>query len=219
MPTRWPSTSEIQLFTERFIQSKPADKKTVQPQFSAEVASTSTYTQCNISIVLIDTATYVETELDLSYGKHKSIDLSRLGLYKHLRILNLSGNGLTIVPQEIGECHELQKLNLSFNKFAKIPDSLCALEQLTELYMESNALTAIPDEISKLKNLKILNLNNNNIAKIPDSLGALEQLTDLNMGFNALTTIPSGIKNLKLRLLRLNYNKLKEFPWQIIEEL
>nr|XP_006813579.1 PREDICTED: leucine-rich repeat and death domain-containing protein 1-like [Saccoglossus kowalevskii] len=215
MTTRWPSTFETKLFTERFLQSKTADIKTLQPQFDDdEVASTSTYTQKSlIQSVQEDTATCVEMELDLSHKKHKSIDLSRLGLYKDLRILNLKHSELTIVPSEIGECHELQKLDLSFNKISKIPESLYALEQLTELNMRSNALTSVPDEIGKLKSMKTLNLSSNKIEKIPASLCALEKLTELNMGSNALTSIPDEIGKLKsMETLDLSFNKIDKIP-------
>ncbi|XP_002739088.1 uncharacterized protein LOC100377888 [Saccoglossus kowalevskii] len=156
--------------------------------------------------------------LKLYYNNIEKIPDSLCAL-EQLTELNMKYNALTAIPDEIGKLKSMKILKLYYNNIEKIPDSLCALEQLTKLNMKCNALTSIPDEISKLKRMKTLNLSENKIEKIPDSLCALEQLTELNMEFNALTAIPSGIKNLKLRLLRLNNNKLKEFPWQIIEEL
>ncbi|XP_077865612.1 uncharacterized protein LOC102806987, partial [Saccoglossus kowalevskii] len=106
MPTRWPSTFEIKLFTERFLQSKPADIKTLQPQFDDdEVASTSTYIQKKSLIQSVPKGMKNLTNLrslQLQHNELKTFPWKIIEEMPDLEELLLCGNRLEKIPKEIG---------------------------------------------------------------------------------------------------------------------
>ena len=55
--------------------------------------------------------------------------------------LDLSGLGLTVVPDSLRELRQLQSLNLSHNKLAALPIFLGELSQLLFLDLSDNQLT------------------------------------------------------------------------------
>ena len=84
--------------------------------------------------------------------------------------LDLSGEGLTVLPGEIG-----------------------SLTNLTHLWLWGNQLTALPGEIGNLTNLTYLWLQGNQLTALPEELGKLKRLTDLSIYGNPLTFPPASI--------------------------
>ena len=60
--------------------------------------------------------------------------------------LDLSGEGLTVLPPEIGKLTNLQTLNLSHNKLSSLPAEFGHLH-LTKLTLDDNPLESLPPEI------------------------------------------------------------------------
>ncbi len=101
-----------------------------------------------------------------------------------LETLDLSGCGLTILPEAIGALKNLRSLNLSGNKLNKLPESIEKLANLEELYLDGNHLRSI-HQILSLKNLKILSIN---ISDDSAFLSAnLNQLKEKNQNLKILT--------------------------------
>ena len=64
--------------------------------------------------------------------------------------LDLSGLGLTAIPDSLGQLPHLRGIYLSDNQFTVIPDSLLQLEHLQSLYLSRNRITTIPDSLARL---------------------------------------------------------------------
>ena len=77
-----------------------------------------------------------------------------------MKVLDLSGRGLTEVPVE--RLHP----------------------ELEELYLYDNALTRLPEAVGRLARLRVLDLNRNPIEALPDlsGLGSLEFLYAAEIG-------------------------------------
>jgi len=76
--------------------------------------------------------------------------------------LDLSHEGLTVLPPEIGQLTSLTQLNLSGNKLTALPPQIGQLNNLTTLVLWNKRLNALPPEIGQLTNLTWLVLGDNN---------------------------------------------------------
>ena len=129
------------------------------------------------------------------------------------RKLDLSGQGLTEIPEAIANLTNLTHLYLSENQIAQIPEVLANLTNLTLLHLRSNQITQIPEALAKLTNLTQLNLKSNQITQIPESLGNLTNLTHLYLSNNQITQIPEVFADLtNLTLLELSNNQITQIP-------
>jgi len=72
---------------------------------------------------------------------------------KRWPVLNLSGQGVTELPAEIGQLANLQTLKLSHNQLTSLPESIGQLTNLQSLELSQNELTSLPDSIGQLTNL------------------------------------------------------------------
>ncbi len=77
-----------------------------------------------------------------------------------LQILYLGGNHLQHLPEEMGECRDLQSLILCDNRLSVLPHSLSRLHKLQSLSLHSNRLSTLPPGIVNLQ-LVELSLRNN----------------------------------------------------------
>ncbi|CAL8997739.1 unnamed protein product [Prunus brigantina] len=77
---------------------------------------------------------------------------------KYLRTLNLSGNSIKELPEEIGELIHLRHIDLSFNwPLEKLPDTICGLYNLSTLRLvRCSQLKKLPENMGNLINLKHL---------------------------------------------------------------
>ena len=87
-----------------------------------------------------------------------------------LKTLLLSNNSLSYVPRSIlgatnttAHLRFLEKLDLSSNNLATLPDSISNLPALNDLNLDDNAIVSLPKTIGKLSKLKVLSLRNNHI--------------------------------------------------------
>ena len=75
--------------------------------------------------------------------------------------LDLSGIGLTELPDELWELTQLTSLKLSRNQLTGVPEAISRLTNLTTLYLSGNQLTGVPEAIFGLTNLTHLDLRGN----------------------------------------------------------
>jgi hypothetical protein len=129
-------------------------------------------------------------------------------------ILELDGQGLTELPNDIRILHQsLKVLSLSNNQLSKLPDELVLLEHLTELDVSDNYLTELPAQIGRLTSLEMLSLAHNRLRELPPSIGQLTGLRDLRVNDNKLRKLPAEIWHLTtLRRLHIQQNRLTELP-------
>ena len=108
---------------------------------------------------------YALTSLDISHAKLSSLD--------DLALAQLSS---------------LQSLNLCYNSFRFIPESLGELSHLTHFSCSDNQLGALPASIGRLQNLQRLDVHNNSLSELPKSLWNCGSLTYINVTSNLLGT-------------------------------
>ena len=58
--------------------------------------------------------------------------------------LDLSGEGLSQLPESLWQLSQLQVLDLNDNQLTAVPEVLGQLSQLQALYLDYNQLTAVP---------------------------------------------------------------------------
>ena len=112
-----------------------------------------------------------------------------IGNLSALRLLFLQGNSIRgPIPATISNCVSLANLQMSFNQFTSIPDSLFGMANLTQLYLASNLFSGtIPSRFGQINNIRELDLSSNAFSgEIPIEYRALTRLTSLKLDFNLL---------------------------------
>ncbi|KAM5578649.1 putative disease resistance protein RGA3 [Rosa sericea] len=98
---------------------------------------------------------------------------------KCVRTLNLSGNDIREVPDEVGVLVHLRYLDLSYNYWLeKLPDSLCNLVNLQTLRVHSTGVEKLPEAMGKLTSLQHLH---GPWLKLPKSIARLKSLRTLDL--------------------------------------
>jgi internalin A len=151
--------------------------------------------------------------------------------------LDLSGQGLTELPPEIGKLTQLETLilgkvkkwvwmngdfllpTLETNQLTKLPVELKNLQNLRRLHLGGNPLEAIPAIVFELKQLNSLSLVSTGLADIPYSLTQLSNLTQLDLNSNQISQIPEVIGQLSnLTKLFLSGNQINQIS-EVIGQL
>jgi len=153
---------------------------------------------------------YINEDLDLGIASEGTLFrnmneiISRISeVKKTVKSINLNNQyALKEIPAILGECKQLEKLNISHTSIHEIPDfvfdlpnlrhlSCCCtelasfpmgifrLEGLEQLHIRINKDWVIPKEIPPLSKLKILALDLYSPAALPHNLGILESLEQL----------------------------------------
>lgn len=113
---------------------------------------------------------------------------------------------ISSLPNEIGNLHNLEVVDISWNRFTEFPPSLLHLTNLTKLDLSHNNISEIPPKIGNLVNLIMLGLNSNRINKIPEEMGNLTKLERVNLNFNPLAEMPTILFNLpNIVVIELNH--------------
>jgi len=136
-----------------------------------------------------------------------------IGTAKTLRILNLNGNVLKTLPHGIGNLLTLEKLEINNNELVELPKEIGRLSLLETLSIAGNPISTLPDSIGAMKNLVNLDMSCCHFTKLPEALTHATRILDLNIGGNQLEVLPDGIGRMT-RLVSLNVqdNKLKDLP-------
>uniref|UniRef100_I3M2L5 Protein scribble homolog n=1 Tax=Ictidomys tridecemlineatus TaxID=43179 RepID=I3M2L5_ICTTR len=152
-------------------------------------------------------------ELDVSRNDIPEIPES-IKFCKALEIADFSGNPLSRLPDGFTQLRSLAHLALndvSLQALPGDPDTLGALPNLRELWLDRNQLSALPPELGNLRRLVCLDVSENRLEELPVELGGLALLTDLLLSQNLLQRLPDGIGQLKqLSILKVDQNRLCE---------
>lgn len=110
--------------------------------------------------------------------------------WKSLKVLDLCGCGLSVLPVE-----------------------LTRLPLLERLYLDNNKLTLLPPELGELKTLKVLRVDNNMLLSVPVELKQCVMLVELSLEHNKLVRPLLDLRAMAdLRVLRLFGNPLEFLP-------
>ncbi|NXC20238.1 LRC20 protein, partial [Corythaeola cristata] len=76
--------------------------------------------------------------------------------------LNLAGNYLHRLPEEVTSLLHLRAINLSRNRFRRFPEPLATVANLETIDLEENEITEVPvEKLASMTSLRSLNLRAN----------------------------------------------------------
>ena len=128
-----------------------------------------------------------------------------------LEILDLSGNHLSALPDDLGRLKNLRVLFASDNAFTILPEVLGSLPRLSQVGLRNNQLNTV-SAAALPPSLRWLILTGNAIAALPETLGQCP-LEKVALAGNRLTELPESLANCDhLALLRISANPLRTFP-------
>ena len=129
-----------------------------------------------------------------------------------LEVLDLSGNALTSLPDDLHRLHRLRVLFASDNRFTALPASLGRCAQLEMVGFKANRIVDVPAEALPPQ-LRWLILTDNAIEQLPDALGHCTRLQKLMLAGNRLQALPATLAGCeRLELLRIAANRLPTLP-------
>lgn len=148
--------------------------------------------------------------LDLSCGLTKFPD-EIFDLADTLEILNLSGNALSRLPDELYKLYKLRIIFCSDNHFTELPKVLGQCEQLEMMGFKANRIKHVPATALPPK-LRWLILTDNKICELPGELGTCTRLQKLMLAGNLLQELPDLTACIQLELLRISANRFAKLP-------
>ena len=133
-------------------------------------------------------------------------------LAETLEILDLSGNRLATLPDDLLRLHRLRILFCSDNRFTELPAVLGQCAELEMIGFKANRICQVPATALPPK-LRWLILTDNRIAELPPEIGRCTRLQKLMLAGNQLRTLPTEMANCSgLELLRIAANQLAALP-------
>ncbi|MBN0979368.1 protein kinase [Pseudomonas sp. SDM007_2] len=149
--------------------------------------------------------------LDLSCGLTQ-FPREIFDLADSLEILNLSGNALSSLPDDLHRLPHLRVLFCSDNAFTELPACLGQCQQLSMVGFKANQIEHVP-AAALPSQLRWLILTDNRISQLPDALGERPLLQKLMLAGNRLEQLPASLAQChNLELLRIASNRLTQLP-------
>ncbi|WP_141916102.1 MULTISPECIES: leucine-rich repeat-containing protein kinase family protein [unclassified Herbaspirillum] len=129
-----------------------------------------------------------------------------------LEILDLSGNQLSALPDDLPRLHQLRIIFCSDNAFTELPAVLGRCARLEMIGFKANRIGRVPGAALPAA-LRWLVLTDNRIEALPPEIGHCTRLQKLMLAGNRLRSLPSEMANCRrLELLRLAVNRFEAFP-------
>jgi tRNA A-37 threonylcarbamoyl transferase component Bud32 len=130
-----------------------------------------------------------------------------------LEILDLTGNALSALPDDLNRFTKLRILFCSSNQFTELPDVLGKCTSLSMIGFKANQITHIPEHAIPTQNLRWLIVTDNALTHLPKSIGACKKLQKLMLAGNQLSALPDSLANCHtLELLRVSANQINALP-------
>ncbi len=134
----------------------------------------------------------------------------RLG---RLKILNIYGCQLHVLPPDVRRLKRLEVLDLYHNELRFLPAEIGQLQHLKTLAVSNNQLWKLPEEVGNMSGLQKLYAHHNKLSRLPD---LPKKLTLLDIGFNDFKDFPETVKMLDvLEEFDFSHNKISEVPLEI----
>ncbi len=151
------------------------------------------------------------TRLDLAAGLTE-FPPEIFDLAESLEVLNLSGNALATLPDDLPRLRHLRVLFCSDNQFTAVPKVLGQCPELSMVGFKANRIRTLP-AAALPPALRWLILTDNQLASLPAEIGNCQHLQKLMLAGNQLTALPAELAHCtRLELLRIAANQLTELP-------
>ncbi|KAA0972848.1 leucine-rich repeat-containing protein kinase family protein [Pseudomonas sp. ANT_H12B] len=151
------------------------------------------------------------TRLDLACGLTE-FPREIFDLADSLEVLNLSGNALSSLPDDLHRLTRLRVLFCSDNLFTELPDCLGQCAALTMIGFKANRIERVPGAALPPL-LRWLILTDNCLSELPTELGERPHLQKLMLSGNRLRCLPESLRDChRLELIRIAANQLTELP-------
>ncbi len=135
-----------------------------------------------------------------------------LSLKETLEVLDLTGNQLNSLPDELAGFGKLRIIFCSENRFTELPEVLGRCPALTMVGFKANRIATVSARALPA-GLRWLILTDNQIESLPDELGQCDALQKLMLAGNRLRELPASLANCRnLELLRIAANRIERFP-------
>lgn len=129
-----------------------------------------------------------------------------------LEILDLSGNELSSLPDELPRLRRLRIVFASNNRFTELPEVLGRCPNLEMIGFKSNRIRRVSGAALPPR-LRWLILTDNAIEALPPEIGRCTRLQKLALAGNRLTALPAEMAHCRgLELLRISANRLEQAP-------
>lgn len=129
-----------------------------------------------------------------------------------LEVLDLSGNALSALPDDLPRLSKLRILFASNNPFTELPEVLGQCPQLSMVGFKANRIRRVSGK-ALAPTLRWLILTDNEIDALPAEIGNCTQLQKLMLAGNRLRTLPEELAACsRLELLRVAANQLSALP-------
>ncbi|MEN9659685.1 MAG: hypothetical protein RL571_3150 [Pseudomonadota bacterium] len=129
-----------------------------------------------------------------------------------LEILNLSGNLLSSLPDDLPRLHQLKVIFCSDNQFQHLPEALGHCPRLAMVGFKANQISNV-SAASLPQALRWLILTDNQLSQLPAELGQCLSLQKLMLAGNQLQSLPAELAACQdLELIRIAANQLQALP-------
>ncbi|MFO0033228.1 MAG: leucine-rich repeat domain-containing protein, partial [Cyanobacteriota bacterium] len=129
-----------------------------------------------------------------------------------LEILNLSGNALAALPDDLSRLSKLRVLFCSGNRFTRLPEVLSSCLQLEMVGFKSNSIREV-SAAAISPGLRWLILTDNQVSALPEAIGSCTRLQKLMLAGNQLADLPEAMRGcVGLELLRISANRFQSLP-------
>ena len=130
-----------------------------------------------------------------------------------LEILDLTGNALSTLPNDLNRLKKLRILFCSSNQFKYLPEVLGECKNLSMIGFKANQIRHIPENAIPTATLRWFIATDNALKAVPNALGDCANLQKLMLAGNQLTTLPESMANCHaLELLRISANQFNAIP-------
>ena len=134
-----------------------------------------------------------------------------------LEVLNLSGNSLAALPDDLSRLSKLRVLFCSDNRFTELPEVLSSCARLEMVGFKANRISEVA-AAAIAPGLRWLILTDNQIKALPDSIGNCVRLQKLMLAGNQLEVLPEAMGGcVGLELLRISANRFEALPEWLLQ--
>jgi len=123
--------------------------------------------------------------------------IPNISLNSHLTVLNLCGNPLLDLPEEMFSLSSLTTLNVARTQISTVSPSISRLARLERLDLYHNKLEFIPTEMTLLPLLNKISLSGNHLMMLPDDICNLKNLRELDISCNPIPSLPHTLTTMR----------------------